>query len=91
MPAETTLERIARLQTELIEARKTLAGEQQGNWIPTGTAAAILGVSRPTVIRMAELGVLGMRRVSAHRQVWAPDVYRRLEQGTTPAADDKSA
>lgn len=79
---ETTEQRIWRLETELEEARMQLAGEQNDDWITTGTAAHILGVSRPVVIRLIAAGVLGCRRLNVQRKVWLPDVLRHRDVST---------
>lgn len=48
--------------------------------ITTGQAADLLGVSRPTVVKMVDDGTLGSRRVATHRRVFSSDVLKLRDQ-----------
>ena len=59
--------------------------------LTTGQAADILGVSRPTVVKLVDEGVLPAQRVGTHRRLRAEDVlaYRdRTRQGRRAALDE---
>ncbi len=62
--------------------------------ITTGQAADILGVSRPTVVKMIEDGRLEAHRTSTHRKVSAAAVLRlksEADAAITPGLDELAA
>lgn len=59
--------------------------------LTTGQAADILGVSRPTVVKLVDDGVLPAQRVSTHRRLRTADVLAhrdRTRQGRRAALDE---
>jgi len=59
--------------------------------LTTGQAAAVLGVSRPTVVRLIEAGKLPARMVGTHRRLTLGDVlaYREATAAKRQAALDE--
>lgn len=73
---------VAEALTEVLEA--AAAGERavvlrSPAELTTEQAAAVLGVSRPTVIRMVEAGKLPARMVGTHRRLALADVLAHRE------------
>lgn len=48
--------------------------------ITTGQAADLLGVSRPTVVKMVDEGKLGSHRIATHRRVFSAEVIKLRDQ-----------
>jgi excisionase family DNA binding protein len=59
--------------------------------LTTSQAAAVLGVSRPTVVRLIDAGKLRARRVGSHRRLALSDViaYREASSERRHAALDR--
>lgn len=57
------------------------------NDLTTEEAAAVLGVSRPTVVRLIETGKLPARMVGTHRRLTLGDVLSYREASTTRRRD----
>lgn len=55
--------------------------------LTTEQAAAVLGVSRPTVVRLIEAGKLPARMVGSHRRLTLGDVLAYREASTTRRRD----
>lgn len=87
-------EPVATALAEVLEA--AAAGERalvlrSPNDITTEQAATVLGVSRPTVVRMIEAGKLPARMVGTHRRLTLSDVlaYRTVSAARRRAALDQ--
>lgn len=55
--------------------------------LTTEQAAAVLGVSRPTVVRLIEAGKLPARMVGSHRRLTLGDILTYREASTTRRRD----
>lgn len=87
---------VAQALTEVLEAAAdgeralVLRASQE---LTTAQAAAVLGVSRPTVVRLIDAGKLSARQVGTHRRLSFGDViaYREASASRRGAALDRMA
>jgi excisionase family DNA binding protein len=79
---------VAEALAEILEAaadgQRTLVLRLQDD-LTTEQAAAVLGVSRPTVVRMVEAGKLPARMVGTHRRLALSDVVAYREEQARPS------
>ncbi|MCI9888570.1 helix-turn-helix domain-containing protein [Micrococcales bacterium 31B] len=81
---------LTRLVGSLAEGRAVTIGAAPAE-ITTTTAAQLLGVSRPTVMKMIEGGVLSSRKVGAHNRLTTSEVIAlRLERLAARRAEMES-
>lgn len=55
--------------------------------VTTGQAADILGVSRPTVVKLVDDGKLSASRIGTHRKVLTADVLKLKEDADTAVSE----
>ena len=71
-----------RVKVKLSEVREFAT--QQADWWPTDRAAAEAGVSRQTIHRWKDSGLVQSQRIGRKVYVYAPDLRRgRMDQETT--------
>ncbi len=98
LPAE--LYRVIRQTAEALSRGLAVTVASLATTLTTQEAADVLGISRPTLIRIIERGELPFERVGTHRKVMLRDVlrlresrreeqYRALEETTLPLDDEE--
>lgn len=86
---DTVVEALAEVLEAAADGERPLVLRSPDN-LTTEQAAAVLGVSRPTVVRMIDAGKLPARMVGTHRRLALGDVlaYRELASKRRRAALD---
>jgi len=98
LPAE--LYRVVRQTAEALSRGLAVTVAPLATTLTTQQAADVLGISRPTLIRIIEKGELSFERVGTHRKVMLRDVlrlresrreeqYRALEETALPLDDEE--
>lgn len=66
--------------TAVLRALGPVAGTALPELLTTGQAAELLGVSRPTVVKLVDRGVLPAARIGTHRRLRSADVLMHMER-----------
>lgn len=79
--AEVVLEGVAaRAVVDLLSGRPARETQELPEVLTTGQAADLLGVSRPTVVKLVDDGFIPAERVGSHRRLRTADVLAHLER-----------